>query len=456
MRGAVPRFDRRGEADDLHREPVLHQRQAGRCAGGAAAEPDGPEVIVISPKECHGWLEKTTMGAFRDSAFRQLLAADTHRRLRLVYPAASRARDVPTFVHSKVMIVDDELVRIGSANFSHRSMGMDTECDLAVEAGGDSECARAFAGFAIGCSPSIWACPSTPSRARSSAPDRSARFIDTRQTADHTLVRIEMPATEHCRPQRRSRPPPIPTSRSPSGVGRLTGSGRRRGRRAQSPPPLDPAVCCARGRRAVASAGRTQTLDSMPVALASLVARSRRLRARRPRCWFRSRCWPLPRACVSAPCAAVVVALTGSLVAAVVGYVAGRAIGPARLPRWMSRRSYRSISQLECARRGGRDRAASGGVASAGAIHLLCGAGRVPFAAYMAGTALASRRRSPRSAGWAGCCGTRFCNPSISNGLIDHWRGRAPVRVASGLRAFLLIRQFAPSVSGHRGRAEFG
>ena len=116
-----------------------------KLAGALAArlrEPDGPEIIVISPKECHGWLEKTTMGAFRDGAFRQLIAADEHKRLRLVYPAASRSRDVPTFVHSKVMIVDDVLARIGSANFSHRSMGMDTECDLAVDAGGDPACAR--------------------------------------------------------------------------------------------------------------------------------------------------------------------------------------------------------------------------------------------------------------------------------------------------------------------------
>ena len=50
-----------------------------KLAGALAArlrEPDGPEVIVISPKECHGWLEQTTMGAFRDGAFRQLIAAD--------------------------------------------------------------------------------------------------------------------------------------------------------------------------------------------------------------------------------------------------------------------------------------------------------------------------------------------------------------------------------------------
>ena len=37
-------------------------------------------------------------------------------------------------VHSKVMIVDDALLRIGSANLNNRSMGTDTECDLAIEA----------------------------------------------------------------------------------------------------------------------------------------------------------------------------------------------------------------------------------------------------------------------------------------------------------------------------------
>src|SRR4029078_9852342 len=37
-------------------------------------------------------------------------------------------------VHSKVMIVDDKFLRIGSANLNNRSMGADTECDLAIEA----------------------------------------------------------------------------------------------------------------------------------------------------------------------------------------------------------------------------------------------------------------------------------------------------------------------------------
>src|SRR5262249_54964408 len=50
-------------------------------------------------------------------------------------------------LHSKLMIVDAELVRIGSANFSNRSMGLDTECDAVIEARGDERIARVIRGF---------------------------------------------------------------------------------------------------------------------------------------------------------------------------------------------------------------------------------------------------------------------------------------------------------------------
>jgi uncharacterized membrane protein YdjX (TVP38/TMEM64 family) len=42
-------------------------------------------------------------------------------------------------IHSKIMIVDDRFLRVGSANMNNRSMGADTECDLAIEAGGEGE-----------------------------------------------------------------------------------------------------------------------------------------------------------------------------------------------------------------------------------------------------------------------------------------------------------------------------
>jgi phosphatidylserine/phosphatidylglycerophosphate/cardiolipin synthase-like enzyme len=37
-------------------------------------------------------------------------------------------------VHSKVSIIDDRLLRIGSTNLNNRSLGFDTECDLAIDA----------------------------------------------------------------------------------------------------------------------------------------------------------------------------------------------------------------------------------------------------------------------------------------------------------------------------------
>ena len=39
-------------------------------------------------------------------------------------------------MHAKVTIIDDILVRIGSANMNNRSLGFDTECDLSLEAAG--------------------------------------------------------------------------------------------------------------------------------------------------------------------------------------------------------------------------------------------------------------------------------------------------------------------------------
>lgn len=155
-------------------------------------EPRGPEVIVVSPKDCHGWLEQNTMGAFRAQGFRLMLDADEYRRLRLLYPAASRSLDVATFIHSKVMVVDDELARIGSANLSRRSMGVDSECDLAVEAGGDErvqEGIRQIRDRLL--AEHLGLQPEDVARGVESAGSLRA-FLDTRLDTDRTLARIDV------------------------------------------------------------------------------------------------------------------------------------------------------------------------------------------------------------------------------------------------------------------------
>jgi phosphatidylserine/phosphatidylglycerophosphate/cardiolipin synthase-like enzyme/uncharacterized membrane protein YdjX (TVP38/TMEM64 family) len=111
-------------------------------------EPDGPEILLVLRLLSHGWLEEHTMHVLRTGLLKRLIAADRHGRLRVCYP------DVPDLaegccldVHSKLMIVDDDLLRIGSSNLAKRSMGVDTECDVLVEARGRADVQAAIRGF---------------------------------------------------------------------------------------------------------------------------------------------------------------------------------------------------------------------------------------------------------------------------------------------------------------------
>ncbi len=96
------------------------------------AELDGPEIVVINPFTAEGWLEDEVMGAARSFHMARLREADRHDRFRLYYPVA--AGGTPIYVHAKIMIVDDVFLRVGSSNLNNRSLGLDTECDLGIEA----------------------------------------------------------------------------------------------------------------------------------------------------------------------------------------------------------------------------------------------------------------------------------------------------------------------------------
>ncbi len=121
---------------------------ADAFARNLAAE-QGPEIAVISPYLQSGWLEIKTMGVLRGRIHRELDAADHHARYGLYYPMLPwlRERDSCLNVHSKVLAVDDRLLMIGSANLSDRSLGLDTECNLAIEACDDPRARSAIAGF---------------------------------------------------------------------------------------------------------------------------------------------------------------------------------------------------------------------------------------------------------------------------------------------------------------------
>ena len=96
-------------------------------------EKDGPEIIMVLPQETSEWLEQVSMAVLRWRLLKRLRAADCFGRLHVYYPVLED-ESVQVRVHSKVCFIDDRLLRVGSANLNNRSMGLDTECDLAVEA----------------------------------------------------------------------------------------------------------------------------------------------------------------------------------------------------------------------------------------------------------------------------------------------------------------------------------
>lgn len=94
------------------------------------AEPDPPEIVIVHPQTAEGWLEVRTMDPARNELVEVIREIDHHDRFHLYVPYSGKT---PIYVHAKLMIVDDRVLRIGSANFNNRSMGLDSECDVFID-----------------------------------------------------------------------------------------------------------------------------------------------------------------------------------------------------------------------------------------------------------------------------------------------------------------------------------
>ena len=154
-RGAVPRHDRarpstrstsRTSSSPAPRWRSALARAHARAAGARSRDRRAAHARHLAREPHHAQRPHP------------LPAASSRRRASAsacacVYPEVQRrrARRPHTMVHSKVMIVDDRLLRIGSANLNNRSMGTDTECDLAIEARSDGRARRDRAACATGC-----------------------------------------------------------------------------------------------------------------------------------------------------------------------------------------------------------------------------------------------------------------------------------------------------------------
>ncbi|WP_397475425.1 phospholipase D-like domain-containing protein [Pusillimonas sp.] len=108
---------------------------SAKIAGAIAKrleEPDPPEFVLVMPRTADGWLEQMAMDAARTRLARQIAECDHKNRFRIYVPVTQQGGDI--YVHAKVAIVDDRLLRIGSSNLNNRSLGLDSECDVIIDA----------------------------------------------------------------------------------------------------------------------------------------------------------------------------------------------------------------------------------------------------------------------------------------------------------------------------------
>ena len=113
-----------------------NQYFASRVVAEAVAkrlqEPDPPEFVIVNPRSGQGWLDDEVMSPARARLLEMIGKCDAQGRFRMLCPVTEAGEDI--YVHSKIMIVDDRQLRVGSANLNNRSMGLDSECDVLIDA----------------------------------------------------------------------------------------------------------------------------------------------------------------------------------------------------------------------------------------------------------------------------------------------------------------------------------
>jgi phosphatidylserine/phosphatidylglycerophosphate/cardiolipin synthase-like enzyme len=118
-------------------------RKIAEAIAASLAKKRGPEIVIVNPLTAQGWLEPLAMDTARARLFTALKQRDPHDRLRMYHPFTAQGEAI--YVHAKIMIVDGRTLRIGSGNMNNRSMGLDTECDVAIApSGGDAASVRAI------------------------------------------------------------------------------------------------------------------------------------------------------------------------------------------------------------------------------------------------------------------------------------------------------------------------
>ncbi|MEW5803660.1 MAG: phospholipase D-like domain-containing protein [bacterium] len=104
------------------------------------ADPDRSRlaIVIIVPDRMHAFFEEIGMGIAQVKMLRSLaeVASRNGHLLGIFYPASStqNGREISTYVHAKLLLIDDRFLTVGSANIANRSMGLDSELNVSWEA----------------------------------------------------------------------------------------------------------------------------------------------------------------------------------------------------------------------------------------------------------------------------------------------------------------------------------
>ncbi|WP_395017475.1 VTT domain-containing protein [Dongia sp.] len=91
------------------------------------------EVVIICSQTYPSWVEDAAMIAGRRRFMQRMQENGVGERIRLLAPRNEATEEAAQIkVHAKLMIVDDQYVRVGSANLCRRSMGTDSEFDVTI------------------------------------------------------------------------------------------------------------------------------------------------------------------------------------------------------------------------------------------------------------------------------------------------------------------------------------
>jgi phospholipase D1/2 len=96
-------------------------------------EKPGLRLLAVSCDRPQGTMERKSMWGGRVRFGDILKKGAVADRIELVYPASKEGKTEKSIhIHSKMLIIDDKYLHLGSSNIANRSMGMDTEFDVTL------------------------------------------------------------------------------------------------------------------------------------------------------------------------------------------------------------------------------------------------------------------------------------------------------------------------------------